>query len=95
MNQAYMTRKIGPAASTVNLSKAGTVLRGLWVTAKGTSPTVTIYDDVASVASSLLVSAYVPAGLGWHEMGGIGLSRGLTVKCASCTVLTVYQPSWS
>ena len=96
MNQGYTFRKFGAAASTKALTiTGGTVLRGIWVTAKGTSPSITVYDDVASVASSVVISGYVPAAVGWNEMGGIGLSKGLTVKTASVTCLVVYQPSWS
>lgn len=92
----YMARKFGPAASTVALSiTGGAVLRGIWISAKGTAPTFVVYDAAASVTGSNVVPSFIPAAVGWNELGGIGLGTGLTFKCASCSGTVVYQPaSW-
>lgn len=93
--ESYMVRKIGPAASTVTLAvKGGAVLKGIWVSAKGTSPTIVVYDAIASVTGTNIIPSFVPPTAGnMHDFGGIGLGTGLTVKCASVTCTVVYQPS--
>lgn len=90
----YMARKFGPAASTISLAAhGGAVLRGIWVSAKGTTPTIVAYDASASVTGSNIVPSYTPTAIGWQEHGGIGLGTGLCVKVASVTGTIIYQPA--
>ena len=95
MQQAtWMARKFGPAASTIALAtKAGAVLGGIWITAKGTSPTIVAYDATASVAASAILPSHIPAALGLIDLKGIGCGTGLTVLNASCSGVILFQPS--
>lgn len=88
-----MARKFGPAGSTISLAnKGGAVLRGIWVSSKGTSPSITVYNSSASVAAALVVPAIVASAAKWYEFGGLGMSTGLCVKVASCSGFINYQP---
>lgn len=90
----YSGRKFGPAASTISLANhGGGFLGGIWVSAKGTSPTIVVYDASASVAASLLVPSFVPTGVGLVDFKGIGLGNGLCVKVASCSGTILWQPA--
>lgn len=90
--ESYMGRKFGPAASTVKLgTHGGCVLRGIWVSAKGTAPNIAVVD-AATATGALLIASTVPAALGWMELGGIGTGAGLIVKTASVTCTVVYSP---
>ena len=90
----FQTRKFGPAASTFTLAtKGGAVLGGVWISAKGTSPTVVAYDAVASVTGTDILPSTAPAAVGLLDVKGIGCGTGLTIKTASCTGTVLWQPS--
>lgn len=90
----WMARKFGPAASTVVLAaKGGAIIKGVFISAKGTTPSVIVYDNVASVAASAIIPSVAPAALGLLDFAGIGCGRGLTVKVASCTGSILFQPN--
>ena len=90
----WMSRKFGPAASTISLAKSGgAVLGGIWITAKGTTPTVLAYDASASVTAAVLVPSITPTAIGLIDFKGIGCGTGLCVKVASCTGTIIYQPA--
>ena len=90
----YMARRFGPGASTIVLStKGGAVLGGIWITAKGATPTIKAYDAAASVTGSDILPSHIPAALGLIDLKGVGCGTGLTVMNASCSGTILFQPS--
>lgn len=93
-NPGWSYRKFGPAASTISLSNGGNAyLGGIWISAKGTAPSVVCYDSSASVTAAVCVPSFVPTGVGLCDFQGIGLGTGLCVKVASCSGTIIWQPS--
>lgn len=91
---AFQTRKFGPAASTFVLAtKGGAVLGGFWISAKGTSPTLTAYDAAASVTATDIIPSTVITAVGKQDVPPINCGTGLTIKTASCTGVVFWQPS--
>ena len=80
-------------AVTGYAKKGGAVIRGIFISSKGTSPTIQVYDNSASSTGDIVIPTFVPTGVGWVDFGGIGLGKGLAVKVASCTGTLVWQPA--
>jgi len=90
----WQGRKFGPAASTISLSDGGgAILGGIWVSAKGTSPTIVVYEASASAATALLVPSFIPAAVGDCNIGPIACKSGLCVKIASVSGVIKFMPS--
>lgn len=94
--QTFQARKFGPAASTITLAtKGGAVLGGCWISAKGTTPSISAYDTSSATpsAGNIRVGSTVIAALGLADMMAHEYGTGLTVKVASCTGTIFWRPS--
>lgn len=93
---SYQYRKFGAAASTIALCKSGGgVLKGFFVSAKGTSPSISVYDCATTgsvAAATLAVASHAPTGVGLETLD-MAFGKGLVVKCASCTFTALYVPA--
>ncbi len=93
----WQARKFGPAASTIVLAtKGGAVLGGVWLSAKGTTPSFSAYDQASStlVAANIKVGSTTMTAIGLADfMGGIEFGTGLAFKAASCTGSIFWRPS--
>lgn len=91
--QTFQARKFG-AGSTVTLStKGGAVLGGVWISTKGTTPQITVYDAVASVTGSDVIPTTTIGAVGKQDFPAMETGTGLTVKTASCTGTLFWRPS--
>lgn len=91
----WQARAFGPAASTVALAiRPGATLGGIFISAKGASPAIIVYDASASVTGTIKVPSWAPAAVGdtLDCLGGLGMGRGLTVKVTSATGVILWQP---
>lgn len=82
------------AGSTVALAKVGgAVLGKIWISTKGTSPTIVVYDNSASLATKVLVPSTVLTAIGSQDVGPVEGGTGLCVKALSCTGTIYWRPS--
>lgn len=89
-------RKFGPAASTIRLSiKGGAVIAGVWISAKGTSPLIRVFDSASAspAAATAAVGSTVPAAVGLLDLKGLEMGTGLVVANTSCTGTIIYRPA--
>ena len=96
IDNTWQAKTFGPAASTFSLAtKGGAVLGGIWITAKGTNPSVSAFDTASATPSlRTIVASHIPAAVGIiNLLGGIGCGTGLAVKTASCTGTILWRPS--
>ncbi len=93
----WQVRTFGAAASTITLAtKGGAVLGGVWISAKGTTPTISAYDQASTslLAANRKVCSTVLTAIGPVDfLGGIEFGTGLQFKCASCTGSIFWRPS--
>lgn len=93
--QQYSYRKFGSGSAVALAAIGGATLRGVWISTKGTSPSIRFDDAAASVTATAgnLIPATVPAALGWQDFGGVGCGTGLFFRSASCTGMIAYTPA--
>ncbi len=90
----FQTRKFGSAASTIVLAtKGGAVLGGFWISAKGTSPSLTAYDAATSVTGADIIPSTTITAVGKQDFPAITCGTGLTIKVASVSGVIFWQPS--
>lgn len=91
---AYSYRKFAAGSAAVITTGVGATLKGVWISTKGTTPTVRFDDAVASVTatSGSVIPTTTLTAIGWQEMGGINTGTGLFFRAASCTGTIVYTP---
>ena len=91
MNREWQGTLLAAGANTL-ATKGGAVLKGFFISAKGTSPTIRVDDAAASNATNTIVAQFIPTGVGFLDLGGIGLGTGLFIKVASCTATAIWAP---
>lgn len=88
----YQAKTFG-VGSTVSLAKfGGATLGGIWISTKGTTPTITVYDASASVTGKVLIAATTSLAKGFQNIPAIECGNGLAVKTASCTGTIFWRP---
>lgn len=92
---AYSYRKFGSGSAVALCGAGGAVLKGVWISTKGTTPTLRFDDAVASAAATIgnVIPTTTITAVGWQEMGGINTANGLFFRSASCTGAVVYSPA--
>jgi hypothetical protein len=91
---AYQATKFGAGSSKQLATKGGAVFAGVWISTKGTSPTITVYDAAASTTGSDVVPSTIVTAVGNQALAGpINCGTGLFVKTASCTGVILWRPS--
>lgn len=91
--QTFQARKFGAGSVVVLATKGGAVLGGVWISTKGTTPTIVAYDAAASVTGSDVLPATVITAVGKQDFPAFETGTGLTVKCLSCTGTIFWRPS--
>ena len=90
---SWQGTKLTNNATTAYAKKGGAIVRGIFISSKGTSPGITVYDNSASATGKDVIPTLVPTGVGFIDFGGLGLGTGLAVKVASCTGTLIWQPA--
>ena len=100
IDNSWQYKTFGPATSVFVLaSKGGATLGGFWITAQGTSPTITAADTASAApvftTRKFLASTTLTAIGNVDFNGGIACGYGLAVRTASCTGAILWRPSSS
>lgn len=92
--QTFQARKITASSTIVLATKGGAVLGGIWVSTKGTTPQITVYDAAASTTGADILPTTTLAAVGNAGIPqAIETGTGLTVKVASMTGTIFWRPS--
>ena len=93
--QTFQVRTFGPASSTIALAKyGGATLGGIWISAKGTAPTIAVYDQASATPNGAkkAIASTVLTAIGIQNTKEIEMGTGLVITVASCTGSILWRP---
>jgi len=90
----FQGRKFAAGSTVVLATKGGAILGGIWISTKGTTPQITVYDNaVGSATGADVIPTTTITAVGKQDFPALETGTGLVVKAASCTGTIFWRPS--